>query len=79
MESKGRWMDNVMIEWLWRTLKYECVYLYAFETGSETKKGIEEWIRHYKEERPDSSLDDSTPREAYWNLPKGGYPVKLAA
>lgn len=79
MDSKGRWMDNVMIERLWRTLKYECIYLYAFETGSEAKKGIEKWIRRYNTERPHSSLDDRTPHEAYWNLPKAGCPVKLAA
>ena len=73
MDSKGRWMDNVMIERLWRSLKYECVYLHAFETGSEARKGIGKWIRRYNEERPHSSLDDRTPYEAYWNLPIGGY------
>lgn len=79
MDGKGRWMDNVMIERLWRSLKYECVYLNAFETGSEAKRGIEKWIRLYNEERPHSSLDDKTPHEAYWKLPRAGYPVKLAA
>jgi putative transposase len=79
MDGKGRWMDNVMIERLWRSLKYECVYLHAFETGSEAKKGIEKWIRRYNEERPHSSLDDRTPYEAYYNLPQAGYAVKLAA
>lgn len=79
MDSKGRWMDNIMIERLWRSLKYECVYLHAFETGSETSKGIEKWIKRYNEERPHSSLDDKTPYEAYYNLPRTGYPVKLAA
>lgn len=73
MDSKGRWMDNVMIERLWRSLKYECVYLNAFETGSEARKGIDIWIRRYNEERPHSSLDDKTPDEAYWKLPIGGY------
>ena len=79
MDSKGRWMDNVMIERLWRSLKYECIYLNAFETGSEAKSGIDKWIRLYNEERPHSSLDDKTPHEAYWNLPRAGYPVKLVA
>jgi len=68
MDGKGRWMDNVMIERLWRSLKYECVYLNAFETGVEAKKGIEGWIRHYNEQRPHSSLDGRTPYEAYWKL-----------
>jgi len=40
MDGKGRWMDNVFIECLWRSLKYECVYLHAFETGSELKAGL---------------------------------------
>ena len=86
MDGRGRWMDNVMIERLWRTLKYDCVYLNAFETGSETRKGIGKWFKRYNEERPHSSLDDRTPYEAYWNLPTGqaglpraGYPIKLAA
>ena len=79
MDSKGRWMDNVMIERLWRSLKYECVYLHAFETGSEARKGIERWIRRYNEERPHSSLDDRTPHEAYWNLPIAYQPIVLAA
>jgi putative transposase len=79
MDSKGRWMDNIMIERLWRSLKYECIYLHAFETGSEAKKGIEKWMRQYNKERPHSSLDDRTPDEAYWKLPRAGYPVKLAA
>jgi len=79
MDSKGRWMDNIMIERLWRSLKYECVYLHAFETGSEAREGIRKWIMRYNEERPHSSLDDKTPKEAYWNLPKAGYPVYQAA
>ena len=40
MDGRGRWIDNRMIERLWRSLKYECVYLNAFETGSEARKGI---------------------------------------
>jgi putative transposase len=72
MYGKGRWVDNVMVEWLWRSLKYYCVCLHAFETGGKTRNGIGEWIRQYNEERPNSSLDDRTPHEAYWNLPKAG-------
>ena len=47
MDGKGRWMDNVMIERLWRSLKYECIYLNAFETGSEARQGISRWINRY--------------------------------
>jgi putative transposase len=75
MDGKGRWMDNIMIERLWRSLKYECVYLHAFETGSETRKEIGKWFTYYNEQRPHSSLDDRTPNEAYWKLPRAGYPV----
>ena len=45
MDGRGRWMDNVFIERLWRSLKYECVFLNAFETGSEARTGIGCWIR----------------------------------
>ena len=44
MDGRGRWMDNVFIERLWRSLKYECVYLHAFETGSELRAGLGRWI-----------------------------------
>jgi putative transposase len=65
MDGKGRWMDNVFIERLWRSLKYECVYLNAFETGSEAKTGIGSWIDYYNRSRPHSALDGRTPAEAY--------------
>jgi len=73
MDGKGRWMDNVMIERLWRSLKYECVYLNAYETGSEVLKGIGRWLNLYNKKRPHSSLDDKTPYEAYWLKPRTGY------
>ena len=79
MDGKGRWMDNVMIERLWRTLKYECGYLNAFETGSEARKGIGKWVDMYNRKRPHSSLDDRTPHEAYFGLPRAGYPAVKAA
>src|SRR3954447_4315712 len=44
---RGRWVDNVFIERLWRSLKYECVYLHAFETGSELRAGLLRWIGYY--------------------------------
>jgi putative transposase len=69
MDGKGRWMDNVFIERLWRSLKYECVYLHAFETGSEARSGIGHWINFYNTQRPHSTLDGRTPREAYNGLP----------
>lgn len=65
MDSKGRWMDNVMIERLWRSLKYECVYLHAFETGSETRTGIGNWMIFYNCSRPHSSMNGATPDEKF--------------
>ena len=65
MDGRGRWMDNVFIERLWRSLKYECVYLHAFETGSELRTGLACWIGYYNGVRPHSSLGGMTPDEAY--------------
>jgi putative transposase len=65
MDGKGRWMDNVFIERLWRSLKYECVYLHAFETGSEARAGVGKWIAYYNAERPHSALGGRTPLEAH--------------
>lgn len=56
MDGRGRWMDNVFIERLWRSLKYECVYLNAFETGSEARAGIGKWVDYYNCSRPHSTL-----------------------
>lgn len=58
-------MDNVFIERLWRSLKYECVFLNAFETGSETRTGISRWISYYNTDRPHSALAGRTPDETY--------------
>ena len=65
MDGRGRWMDNVFIERLWRSLKYECVFLNAFETGGEARAGIGRWIDFYNRRRPHSSLGGRTPDEAY--------------
>ena len=65
MDGRGRWMADVFIERLWRSLKYECVYLHAFETGSELREGLSRWIGYYNAQRPHSSLAGRTPDEAY--------------
>jgi putative transposase len=51
MDGKGRWMDNVFIARLWRSLKYECVYLHVFENGTEARKGIGDWVEFYCAQR----------------------------
>lgn len=68
MDGRGRWMDNVFIERLWRSLKYECVYLHAFETGSELRTGLARWITYYNTQRPHSGLAGQTPAEAYGRI-----------
>lgn len=65
LSNTGRWMDNVFIERLWRSLKYECVYLNAFETGSEARAGIGRWITFYNADRPHAALGARTPDQAY--------------
>nr|WP_319390402.1 IS3 family transposase [uncultured Cohaesibacter sp.] len=65
MDGRGRWVDNRMIERLWRSIKYECIYLNAFETGSEARLAIGNWISYYNAERPHSTHGILTPNEAY--------------
>ena len=69
MDGKGRWIDNRFVERLWRSLKYECVYIHAWETGTEARRGIGTWIDYYNIERPHSALEGRTPEEAYEGLP----------
>jgi putative transposase len=65
MDGKGRWMDNVFIERLWRSMKYECVYLNAFETGQQARTEIGSWINFYNHHRPHSTFNGRTPDEVY--------------
>ena len=69
MDGRGRWMDNIFIERPWRSLKYECVYMHAFETGSEARAALRKWIDYYNAERPHSTLGGRTPDEAHMGLP----------
>jgi putative transposase len=65
MDGKGRCMDNVFVERLWRSLKYEEVYLNAYATVAEAKTGISAWLSFYNEERQHQSLGYRTPRQIY--------------
>jgi len=69
MDGRGRWMDNVFIERLWRSMKYECIYLHAFETGGELRAGVSTWVDHYNSHRPHSTLCGRTPDEIYYVRP----------
>jgi putative transposase len=65
MDGRGRWMDNVFIERLWRSLKYEDIYLKGYADGREAKAGIASWIGFYNSRRPHQALDHRTPM-AVW-------------
>ncbi len=80
MDGRGRWMDNVFIERLWRSLKYECVYLQAFETGAQARTGIGGWIDYYNTSRPHSVFDGRTPEEVYTGrgAPSPGHAPEMA-
>jgi putative transposase len=67
MDGKGRCLDNVFVERLWRSLKYECVYLHAWETGSQAKAGIAQWMTFYNRQRPHTAHRGQTPAAVYWN------------
>lgn len=65
MDGKGRWMDNVFIERLWRSLKYEKIRLWSYATVSELRGHIEEWIEFYNHRRPHEALGYATPWSIY--------------
>jgi putative transposase len=65
MDGRGRCLDNIFIERLWRSLKYEAVYLHDLTDGFAAERVIGEWIEFYNAERPHSALDGRTPAEAY--------------
>lgn len=71
-------MDTVMIEHFWRSPKCECVYLNAFETASQARKGMRDWIDYSNQRRPHSSLDGKTPDEACWG-PANTWTTEAAA
>ena len=62
MDGRGRWLDNVLIERLWRSLKYEEVYLKGYADGHEARAGIAAWIMFYNATRPHQALDGRAPR-----------------
>ena len=68
MDGKGRWVDNVFVERLWKSVKYEEVYLHAYDSVAQAKQGLERYFRFYNQRRPHSSLDGQTPDQVYFNL-----------
>ena len=67
MDGKGRWVDNVFVERLWRSVKYEDVYLRAYETPAELRAGLTRYIAFYNTRRRHSALDRRTPDAVYFN------------
>jgi putative transposase len=75
MDGKGAWRDNVFVERLWRSVKYEEVYLKAYDSVSEARASLGRYLAFYNGRRPHSSLDGRTPDQAYFNP----LPIRLAA
>jgi putative transposase len=75
MDGKGRWLDNVFVERLWRSVKYEHVYLHAYESVTEAREQLAGYFEFYNGERPHSALGARTPDTAYFDSTA----VKLAA
>jgi putative transposase len=67
MDGKGAWRDNVFVERLWRSVKYEEVYLKAYDSVSQARASIDRYLAFYNQGRPHSSLDGRTPDEAYFD------------
>lgn len=75
MDGKGAWRDNVFVERLWRTVKYEHVYLHAYDSTSEAKAKLSQYFDFYNQRRPHSRLDRQTPDQVYFE----SRPLKQAA
>lgn len=68
MDGRGRWMDNVFIERLWRSVKYEEIYLKEHANGADLSAGLSDWFDHYAHRRPHQGLGYRTPFEVYYGL-----------
>ena len=75
MDGRGCWRDNVFVERLWKSVKYEEVYLHAYESVQQARAGLERYFAFYNERRPHSALDGKTPDSVYFS----SLPQKLAA
>lgn len=71
MDGKGRWMDNVFVERLWRSLKYEEASLKAYDSVATADTGIERWPNFFNQRRRHIRLNRHTPDQVYYNLPSG--------
>jgi len=69
MDGRGRVQDNIFIERLWWTLKYQYLYLWSFNNGTELRQGLDQWFEFYNSERCHQALDNLAPDEVYFDLP----------
>ena len=74
MDGKGRWMDNVFIERLWRSLKYEDLYIKGYADGAELRAGLAQWFAFYNHQRPHMALDNRAPVEVWCEAMVGVLP-----
>ncbi len=77
MDGRGRAMDNIFNERLWRSVKYEEVYLKDYQSVPEAKQGINDYMTFYNQERPHQSLNYKTPAEVYFDTNKQGKQVQI--
>jgi putative transposase len=75
MDGKGAWRDNVFVERLWRSIKYEELYLRAYDSVSQARSSISRYLDFYNQRRPHSSLDGMTPDQSYFTE----LPIRMAA
>ena len=71
MDGKGRYLDNIFVERLWRSVKYEEVYLKAYQNGTEARKGIGAYLDFYNRQRPHQALGYRTPGQVFEEEPPG--------
>ena len=67
MDGRGRYLDNIFIERLWRSLKQEAIYLEEITDGFQAQRIVKNWMAFYNTERPHSALEGQTPDDAYWS------------
>jgi putative transposase len=76
MDGRGRVRDNIFIERLWWTVKYQYLYLWTFDNGTELRKGLDQWFKMYNSQRSHQALGNLTPDEVYFDL---SHPFSQAA
>jgi putative transposase len=69
MDGRGRVQDNIFIERLWWSIKYQYLYLWSFDNGAQLRQGLDQWFQLYNQERSHQALDNLTPDEVYYGLP----------